>query len=88
MRHILTTLLSAGVICAFACGTPALAQTVGAAPAGYYTYNNYPYSLTRPSHTGAPAYSWHDQGPWYAPGGECRIIAGNHVCLYDPSVGQ
>lgn len=33
MRHSLTALLSAGAIGAFACASPALAQTVGVAPA-------------------------------------------------------
>jgi hypothetical protein len=92
MRYIVTTLLSAGAIGTLACATPALAQTVGAAPAPAAGYDSYghPYGLTRASHTGAPSYSWHNQGPWYAPGGECRIIAGNHVCFSDSSafVGQ
>jgi hypothetical protein len=80
MRRMFTALLSAGAICAFA--APALAQTftpfgstyAGSAPAVAPT-------------TGAPAYAWQDKGPWVAPGGECQIIAGNHVCTANSGFG-
>ena len=72
MRHVLTALLSAGAICAFASGTPAAAQTYGGWPFGAGS-TSAGFSPTIASHTGAPTYSWHDQGPWLAPGGcVCR----------------
>jgi hypothetical protein len=85
MRRTLTTLLSAGAISAFAWATPALAQTfpppffpfLGGAPAPVSSNN---YQLTVPSHTGAPTYSWHNEGPWQALGGQCQIVSGNRVC--------
>ena len=44
MRHTLTALLSAGAICAFACITPALAQSVVVpAPAYGYGYGAGPW---------------------------------------------
>jgi len=90
MRHIPIALLSAGAIVGFACATPVMAQTIGAAPASAAAYNayGYPYGLTRRSHTGTPAYSWHTQGPWYAPGGECQILSGNHVCTSNGTFGS
>jgi len=42
---------------------------------------------TIPSHTGTPAYSWDNKGPWPATGGECSIIAGNRVCTATPAYG-
>jgi hypothetical protein len=88
MKHILTALLSAGAISAFAWATPALAQTFpwpfGVGPAPVYSHS---YELTRPSHTGAPAYAWRDEGPWRARGGECRIISGNRVCTAYSAMG-
>ncbi len=82
MRHIVTALLSAGAIFALACATPAVAQTYGA-PYGTSAGS----SPTIPSHTGAPTYSWHDEGPWLAPGGQCQIISGNRVCTANSAFG-
>ena len=99
MRHPLTALLSVGAICAFASITPALAQTVVApAPAYGYGYGAGPWPYgpdstfagaypTIPSHTGTPAYSWDNEGPWPATGGECSILAGNRVCTAAPAYG-
>ena len=42
---------------------------------------------TRPSLTGAPAYSYHRTAPVPAVGGECQIIAGNRVCTASPAYG-
>jgi hypothetical protein len=59
MRHVLTALLSAGAISAFASATPAVAQTYGPWPFGVESTGTYP---TIPSHTGAPTYAWHNEG--------------------------
>jgi hypothetical protein len=84
MRRILTALLSAGAICAFTPAAPALAQTFGVVPYGV-TYAG--SSPTIASNTGTPAYSWENKGPWAAPGGECQIISGNHVCTANSGFG-
>ena len=91
MRYVLRGLLSAGAICAFACATPVVAQTVHGYGAGAWPYGvdstfAGPYP-TIPSHTGAPTYSWHDEGPWLAPGGKCQIISGNRVCTTNSAFG-
>jgi hypothetical protein len=86
MRHVLTALLSAGAICAFASATPAAAQTYGAWPFGVgSTFAG--SSPTIASHTGAPTYSWRDEGPWLAPGGQCQIVSGNRVCTANSVFG-
>jgi hypothetical protein len=86
MRHVVTALLSAGAISAFAWATPAVAQAYGPWPYGVQsTYAG--ASPTLPSHTGAPTYAWHNEGPWRAPGGKCEIISGNRVCMSNHAFG-
>jgi hypothetical protein len=86
MRHVLTALLSAGAIAALAYATPAAAQTYSPWPFGVQsTFAG--SSPTIPSHTGAPTYSWRDQGPWGAPGGKCEIVSGNRVCTANHGFG-
>jgi hypothetical protein len=89
MRHVLAAaLLSAGAICAFA-ATPAAAQTsYGAGPWPYGVQSTYAGAYpTIPSHTGAPTYAWHNEGPWRGPGGKCEIISGNRVCMSTRAFG-
>jgi len=90
MRNTLTAaLLSAASLCAFACVTPAAAQTF--APGYGYGAGPWPYGPTATfagsyptirSHTGTPAYSYsaNASAPKPYPNGECQILAGNRVC--------
>jgi hypothetical protein len=89
MRQVLTALLSAGAIGAFAYATPAAAQTsYGAGPWPYGVESTYAGAYpTIPSHTGAPTYAWRNEGPWRAPGGKCEIISGNRVCMTNRAFG-
>jgi hypothetical protein len=84
MRHVLTALLSAGAISAFASATPAVAQAYGPWPFGVESTGAAP---TIASHTGAPTYAWRDEGPWRAPNGKCEIVSGNRVCTSNGAFG-
>jgi len=97
MRNTLTAaLLSAASLCAFACVTPAAAQTF--APGYGYGAGPWPFGPTGtfagsyptiPSHTGTPAYSYsaNASAPKPYPNGECQILAGNHVCTPTQAYG-
>ena len=99
MRNTLTVaLLSAASLCAFACVTPAAAQTFAPGYGYGYGAGPWPYGPTGtfagsyptiPSLTGTGAYSYSSNAnaPKPYPGGECQILAGNRVCTPTPAYG-
>jgi hypothetical protein len=90
MRRTVTALLSAAAIFAFTSAAPALAQTYGIVPFlpfGSTYAGSAPSAHNEASSTGAPAYSWQEQGPWVAPNGECQIVSGNRVCTANSGFG-
>jgi hypothetical protein len=99
MRNTLTVaLLSAASLCAFACVTPAAAQTFAPGYGYGYGAGSWPYGPTGtfagsyptiPSLTGTGAYSYSSNAnaPKPYPNGECQILAGNRVCTPTPAYG-
>jgi hypothetical protein len=99
MRNTLTVaLLSAASLCAFACVTPAAAQTFAPGYGYGYGAGSWPYGPTGtfagsyptiPSLTGTGAYSYSSNAnaPKPYPNGECQILAGNRVCTGTSAYG-
>jgi hypothetical protein len=76
MRIALTALVSGASFCALT--TIATAQVVAPYYGGYE-------GPTRPSLTGAPLYSYHNQSAQPGVVGSCQVISGNRVCFATPA---